>query len=205
MSRPLSNTTVGRPDPLSFDRHIWQVYASGHAAVPKSTPQPVDANAHRRWATAGALIDQFQAVEAQPATTTSSSKGGRAIILVVERDPHIRDLEAYFLKEAGFKVEFAADGVAALEQAQKIRPDIVITEVLVPKLDGLSLCRRIKGDANLRGTVVLIFSILAVKSRADDAGADAFLMKPLAEQRLVDTVRQLLNMRGASASTGDRS
>ena len=122
---------------------------------------------------------------------------------MVERDPHIRDLEKYFLSEAGYAVEFAADGNAALEEAQKIRPDIVITEVLVPKLDGLSLCRRIKSDVNLRNTVVLIFSILAVQSRAREAGADAFLMKPLAEQRLVDTVRQLLNARRTSASTGE--
>ena len=128
--------------------------------------------------------------------------GGRAIILVVERDPHIRNLETYFLNEAGFSVEFAADGVAALQQAQRIRPDIIITEVLVPKMDGLSLCRRVKADANLRGTVVLIFSILAVQSRAEEAGANAFLMKPLAEQRLVDTVRALLDTRKMSASTG---
>ena len=59
------------------------------------------------------------------------------------------------------------------------------------------------GDANLQGTVVLIFSILAVQSRAEEAGADAFLMKPLAEQRLVDTVRQVLAARKTSASTGD--
>jgi two-component system response regulator MprA len=128
---------------------------------------------------------------------------GSAIILVVERDPHIRDLETYFLKEAGFNVDFAADGIAALEQAQKIRPDIVITEVLVPKLDGLSLCRRIKADANLQDTIVLIFSILAVQARAEEAGADAFLMKPLAEQRLVDTVRQVLAKRRTSNPTGD--
>lgn len=148
-------------------------------------------------------IDQFQASAGPGATTAASHKGGRAIILVVERDPQIRDLEAYFLNEAGYAVEFAADGAVALEQAQKIRPDIVISEVLVPKVDGLSLCRRIKSDPNLKGTVVLIFSILAVQSRAREAGADAFLMKPLAEQRLVHTVRQLLETRRASASFGD--
>ena len=148
-------------------------------------------------------IDQSQAREVPVSSTTTSHRGGRAIILVVERDPNIRDLEAYFLNEAGFAVEFASDGVTALEHAQKIRPDIIITEVLVPKLDGLSLCRRIKSDENLRNTVVLIFSILAVQARARDAGADAFLMKPLAEQRLVDTVRQLLKQR--SATTGDMS
>jgi DNA-binding response OmpR family regulator len=118
-----------------------------------------------------------------------------AIILVVERDPHVRALEAYFLNEAGFGVEFAADGVAALEMAREMKPDIIITEVLVPKLDGLALCRAVRHEAELKDTVVLIFSILAAQSRAREAGADAFLMKPLAEQRLVQTVRDLLAKR----------
>ena len=128
-------------------------------------------------------------------------EAGRALILVVERDPSIRDLEAYFLNEAGFGVEFAEDGVKALERAKVLCPDIVITEVLVPKLDGLALCRTIKTDATLRHTVVLIFSILAVASRAREAGADACLMKPLAERHLVDTVRQLLQLRKTSEKT----
>ena len=111
---------------------------------------------------------------------------------MVERDPAIRELESYFLNEAGFTVEFASDGAAALAQARTLKPRIIITEVLVPKLDGLALCRTVKADPDLRRTVVLIFSILAVQSRATEAGADAFLMKPLAERRLVETVRQLL-------------
>jgi two-component system response regulator MprA len=134
----------------------------------------------------------------KPLDAPSAGRAGRAIILVVERDPHIRELESYFLNEAGFAVEFAEDGAAALERARALRPDILITEVLVPKMDGLALCRTVKRDAQLRGTVVLIFSILAVQSRAREAGADAFLMKPLAERRLVDTVRHLLQMRSAA-------
>jgi two-component system response regulator MprA len=122
----------------------------------------------------------------------------RAIILVVERDPHVRDLEAFFLNEAGFGVEFAADGQAALEMAHEIKPDIIITEILVPKLGGLALCRSVKNDPALRLTVVLIFSILAAEGRAREAGADAFLMKPLAERRLVSTVRELLARRAAA-------
>jgi DNA-binding response OmpR family regulator len=122
---------------------------------------------------------------------------GRALILVVERDPHVRALESYFLNEAGFTVEFAADGAAALERARDLKPDIIISEVLVPKIDGLALCRALRSDAELRDVVVLIFSILAVESRAREAGADAFLQKPLAEQRLVDTVRDLLAVRRA--------
>ena len=94
-------------------------------------------------------------------TSPSSLGAHRAIILVVERDPHIRDLEAFFLNEAGFGVEFAADGLAALHRAREIKPDIIITEVLVPKLDGLALCRAVRNEAELGHTVVLIVGDLS--------------------------------------------
>lgn len=133
--------------------------------------------------------------------SNESPRAHHAIILVVERDPHVRDLETFFLNEAGYGVEFATDGAAALEMTREMKPDIIITEVLVPKLDGLALCRSVKRDPELSDTVVLIFSILAAEGRAREAGADAFLMKPLAEQRLVSTVRTLLAKRNAAASS----
>ena len=141
--------------------------------------------------------------EPVPVGNADLVRRGRALILVVERDPDVRELESYFLNEAGFDVDFAADGLEALAQARVLRPDIVITEVLVPKLDGLALCRAIKTDPLLHSTVVLVFSILAVHLRASEAGADAFLMKPLVERRLVDTVRQLLLLRSSSGRGGE--
>jgi two-component system response regulator MprA len=122
----------------------------------------------------------------------------RALLLVVERDPHMRALEMFFLKDAGYAVDFAEDGVAALAMAREKKPAIVVTEIMVPKLDGLALCRSIKQDPALAGTVVLVFSILAAHGRAREAGADAFLMKPLAERRLVETVQNLLATRHAA-------
>jgi CheY-like chemotaxis protein len=132
-------------------------------------------------------------------TDSGSRPEGGATILVVERDPHVRVLETFFLNEAGYAVEFSDDGAAALERARRLRPALVITEILVPKLDGLALCRLLKEDPETRGIRVLIFSILTASARARDAGADAFLRKPLAEQKLVDTVRLLL------AGAGDAS
>jgi CheY-like chemotaxis protein len=119
-------------------------------------------------------------------------KNGKAIILVVDRDPHIRELEAHFLDKAGFSVIFAQDGEDALAQARRTMPDIVVTEILVPGLDGLTLCRQLKEDARTRRIAVLVFSILAVAKRAREAGADAFLRKPLADHALIDTVQRLL-------------
>ena len=118
-------------------------------------------------------------------------------MLVVERDPHVRELEAFFLNEAGFSVQFAEDGAAALERARAEMPAIIVTEILVPKMDGLALCRAIKSDPKLEHIAVLVFSILAASSRAKEAGADAFLLKPLAEHRLVDTVRELLELKAS--------
>lgn len=134
-----------------------------------------------------------------------SGEVGGALVLVVERDPYVRELEAYFLNDAGYAVDFVADGIAALAAARERRPAIVVTEILVPMLDGLALCRAIKQDASLAGTVVLVFSILAAEGRAREAGADAFLMKPLAERQLVQTVRDLLAAREAASAPSHRS
>lgn len=125
----------------------------------------------------------------------SGSRDGRAIILAVERDPHVRALETYFLNEAGFSVEFADDGYSALAMARALVPRIITTELLVPGLDGLALCRAVKSDPVLRHVPVLVFSILAAETRAREAGADAFLLKPLGDRRLIDTVRELLAAR----------
>jgi CheY-like chemotaxis protein len=124
----------------------------------------------------------------------------RAIVLIVDRDPHIRELLTHFLHEAGYDVVFEQDGQGALERARKIRPDIIITEILVPVLDGLALCRLIKTDPLTRDVAVLVFSILAVAGRAQEVGADAFLRKPLDDRILVDTVRQLLEAQGKNST-----
>ena len=134
----------------------------------------------------------FTPGESRSTILTESIPVHRAVILCVERDPHMRDLENYFLTEAGFQVTFAVDGVEALELARTLRPAIVITEILVPKLDGLALCRRLKADEATKGTAILVFSLLAAEHRARDAGADAFLGKPLSAERLTEAVRKLL-------------
>ena len=114
----------------------------------------------------------------------------------------MRDLESYFLTEAGFGVTFAEDGLQALQLARDLHPTIVITEILVPKLDGLALCRRLKTDPITQDIAVLVFSLLAAERRARDAGADAFLLKPLSPQGLKEAVRELLKRRAERADEG---
>jgi CheY-like chemotaxis protein len=128
-----------------------------------------------------------------------------ALILVVERNPLVQRLEKYFLEQAGYSVEFAADGLTALKRARELRPVILVTEVLVPKLDGLSLCRQLKSDPATQDMKVLIFSHLHAEDRAREVGADAFLIKPLNEERLIDTVAKLLEEMGQQVAAGEQN
>ncbi len=131
---------------------------------------------------------------------STSNRG--ALILVVERNTLVQRLERYFLEQAGFNVEFTSDGIAALARAQELRPKIVVTEILVPKLDGLSLCRAIKSNPETSDILVMIFSHLQAEDRAIEAGADAFLTKPLNEESLIETVEKLLALKKQSVGDG---
>ena len=142
-----------------------------------------------------------QVVLSFPVTNTvPDNRSSRALILVVERNPAVQQLERYFLEHAGYEVEFVNDGLVALSRAQELRPRIVVAEILVPKLDGLSLCRAIKTNPDTKEILVMIFSHLHAEDRATEVGADAFLLKPLDEELLVGTLEKLLTLRQA---TGD--
>ena len=113
-------------------------------------------------------------------------------ILIAERDQNVRQLQRVFLERVGFTVEFADDGQAALEQSLLGRPALIITEILLPKLDGLALCRRLREDPRTTNIPVIVFSILAAAQRARDAGASTFLRKPLVDSVFVAAVQDLI-------------
>lgn len=114
------------------------------------------------------------------------------VVLIAERDQNVRELQSYFLGNAGLAVEFADDGQAALERARAARPALIVTEILIPRLDGLALCRRLADDPLTRDIPVIVFSILAAAGRAEEAGAKAFLRKPLVESTFVAAVQELI-------------
>lgn len=115
-----------------------------------------------------------------------------ALILIAERDQSVRDLQAFFLKRAGFAVEFVDDGEAAFERARLTLPALLVTEILIPKVDGLSLCRRLRDDPLTRSIPVIVFSILGAEGRASEAGAKAFLRKPLVDSIFIAVVQKLI-------------
>ena|SRR5690242_20532820 len=112
--------------------------------------------------------------------------------LIVEREGQARELEAHFLRELGLRVELADNGATALEKARQLHPELVLSEILIPKLDGLALCRQLKRERATKDIPVLLVSVLSATSRARDAGADGFLLKPLSQGRLAGEIARLV-------------
>jgi CheY-like chemotaxis protein len=113
---------------------------------------------------------------------------GRPLILIAERDRSVRELQLIFLNRAGFAVEFADDGQYALDRVRLDMPALLITEILIPRVDGLTLCRLVRNDPAIGGLPVIVFSILAAAARATDAGASVFLRKPLVENTFLAAI-----------------
>ena len=121
-----------------------------------------------------------------------SAESPESTVLLVERDQAVRDLQGFFLKRAGLTPVFFDNGQSALDSAILSPPAVVVTEILIPGMDGLALCRRLSEHPATRTTPVLVFSILAAAGRAQEAGAKAFLRKPLVESSFIDTIQELL-------------
>jgi DNA-binding response OmpR family regulator len=114
----------------------------------------------------------------------------RKPIFVVDRDPHVQRLIQQFLRDT-HEVEVFDDGYVALDRARRIPPAAVLTEILVSKLDGLALCRLLKGDDATKHVPVMVVSIIEAAGRAHESGADGFYAKPLEKGRFLASFRAM--------------
>ncbi len=117
------------------------------------------------------------------------------IILVVEDEENIRTLLAMRLKVSHFRVLTAGDGEEGLAVMREKKPDLVILDLMLPKITGYELCRMIKFDESLKSIPVIIFSALerqVERERASEAGADAYFIKPFELSFLIVKINQLL-------------
>jgi two-component system response regulator MprA len=113
-------------------------------------------------------------------------------VLVVDDDPPLRRMLDRSLTAEGFEVTVAADGAQALVAAERSAPDVIVLDVAMPAMDGLSVCRRLRG----RGLGAPILMLTARDTVADrvaglEAGADDYLVKPFAIQELIARLRAL--------------
>ncbi|NEA54974.1 response regulator transcription factor [Streptomyces sp. SID13666] len=125
-----------------------------------------------------------------------------ARILVVDDEPEVRAAVEDGLTVEGYAVRGAADGLAALSEVAAWEPDAIVLDVMMPVLDGLAVCRRLRGLGD-RTPVLVLTALDSVSERVDglDAGADDYLVKPFALDELLARLRALL--RRAASGGGE--
>lgn len=116
----------------------------------------------------------------------------RNSILVADDEKHIVQLVKLYLTNEGYVVETAADGQEALEKARRTRPDLVVLDLMMPRVDGWEVCRRLRKESNV--------PVIMLTARTDDVdkivglelGADDYLIKPFNPRELVARVKAVL-------------
>jgi DNA-binding response OmpR family regulator len=116
-------------------------------------------------------------------------------VLVVEDDEEIAQVLKRSLRLEGYEVRSAADGVEALETARAFVPDLVILDLGLPRLDGVDVARRLRGDGDVPILVLTARDALDAKVEGLDAGADDYLVKPFEREELLARMRALLRRR----------
>ncbi|MDD4650553.1 MAG: response regulator transcription factor [Desulfoplanes sp.] len=116
-------------------------------------------------------------------------------ILIVEDEPDILNLLAFNLENSGFEVIKAEDGYKALEKVRRESPDLVLLDLMLPKMDGLSVCRRIKENPGTRHLPVLMLTAKgeeADKITGLELGADDYVTKPFSPRELILRIKAVL-------------
>jgi len=122
-------------------------------------------------------------------------------ILIIEDEATIAQLIRLYLEQANFQVLTAADGVAGLEMHARERPDLVILDLMLPMLDGMEVCRRIRAWANT--PILMLTARQAEEDRIAglELGADDYLVKPFSPREVVSRVKAILRRSTPSADT----
>jgi DNA-binding response OmpR family regulator len=116
-------------------------------------------------------------------------------VLIVDDEPNIVISVEFLMRREGFEVLVARDGEEGLARIQADRPDLVVLDVMMPKLDGFEVCKAVRADPTLAGVRILMLTAKgrpAEISKGLSLGADDYIPKPFATRELVAKVKELL-------------
>lgn len=121
-------------------------------------------------------------------------------ILLVDDEPDILEILSYSLESGGFKIYKANNGLEAIEIAEKIIPDLIIMDVMMPKMNGIEACDRIRKSNNLKDVIITFLSARSEdfsKIAGFEAGADDYITKPIKPKVLLSKVKALLRRKNS--------
>ncbi len=121
-------------------------------------------------------------------------------ILVVDDDPHIRELASLFLRNDGFEVIEAADGMEALSKLDSSKIDLAVIDVMMPRMDGWELCQEIRGTFDIPILMLTARGETSQKLKGFELGTDDYVVKPFEPLELVARVHALLKRYRIAAS-----
>jgi len=122
----------------------------------------------------------------------------QSTLLVVDDNPQNVELLLAFLEELPVKVVTAVDGVDALEKVEQYKPDLVLLDIMMPRMSGFQVCRKLKSDERTKDIQVLMVTALnelGDVEEASDCGTDDFVSKPVNKFELLTRVKSLLRVR----------
>ena len=140
---------------------------------------------------------------ASPGTATATNAANetflpQSTILIVDDNPQNVELLQAFLESLPVKIVTAVDGVDALEQVARHNPDLILLDIMMPRMSGFQVCRKLKGDANTRDIQILMVTALNELGdieQASECGTDDFVSKPVNKLELLTRVKSLLRVR----------
>jgi len=116
-------------------------------------------------------------------------------ILLVDDEKDLVDMVKMRLEASGYEIVPAYDGQEALDKARNINPDLIILDVMLPKMDGYKICRMLKFDEKYKKIPIIMFTARVQESdrlTGQQVGADAYITKPFEPQALLDKIQELL-------------
>ena len=126
----------------------------------------------------------------------TAARPAGTLVLLVEDDRAGREMYAFSLEHAGFRVEQAHNGLQALDKAFELSPDIIVTDLAIPGIDGLQLCKRLREDPRTEHVPIIGITgyehFVAEPARATRAGCDAIFLKPCLPETLLAEISRLL-------------
>ena len=129
---------------------------------------------------------------------TKDADVSQSDVLIVDDNAQNAELLAAYLEPLGYQVRLAADGIDAMAQVAQAPPDIVLLDIMMPRMSGFEVCRRIKENPQTRDIPVVMVTALnelGDVERGVDSGADDFLSKPINKLELITRVKSLLRVR----------